>query len=151
MMPVRALDYLNLVPMEAEPVKSPPHGNRWIRVWANAKAEEAYRNGNPLPDGSLVVMSSVEDRWGRPGFDPGPLYALEMKPGGKPSLTFYWARVPEEHRNETLGQERAYWRGDDPHLKDCLACHGNGMAPAKDRSRWGIPKPKAKPGGNEGQ
>lgn len=142
--PLRALDYASLTPVHMEPVKSIPHGNRWIRVWANTLAEEAYRNGSPLPEGSLVVMNSMEDRWGRPGYDQGPLYALEVKPGGKPSLTFYWARVPEARRNETQGLDRAYWRGDDPNLKGCMACHAEGMAPLKDRSRWGIPKPRPK-------
>lgn len=142
--PLRALDYQSLVPMHAEPVKSVPHGNRWIRVWVSAGAEDAYREGKPLPSGSLAVMSTVEDRWGRPGFEQGPLYALEVKPDGKTSLTFYWPRVPEARRNETQGQDRAYWRGDDERLQSCLACHAGGTAPAKDRSRWLIPKVKLK-------
>lgn len=143
--PLRALDYGSLVPMHLEPVKSIPHGNRWIRVWASPEGESAYREGAPLPVGSLVVMSTMEDRWGRPGHDQGPLYAMEMKPGGKPSFTFYWARVPEARRNETRGSDRVYWRGDNDNLKDCLACHANGIAPLKDRSKWVIPKPKPKP------
>jgi hypothetical protein len=147
--PLRALDYLSLVPMHSEPVKSIPHGNRWIRAWANAKAEQAYREGSTLPEGSLVVMSSVEDRWGKPGFDQGPLYALEMKPGGKPSLTFYWAHVPEARRNETQGQERVYWRGDDKNLDTCLGCHAQGSAPAKDRSRWMASRLRPRSGSSE--
>jgi len=149
--PLRALDYASLIPMHAEPVKSAPHGNRWVRVWTNAKAAEAYREGKPLPEGSLVVMSSVEDRWGRPGFDPGPLYALELKEEGKPSLAFYWARVPEARRNETRGLDRAYWRGADPNLRACMECHGAGIAPLKDRSKWVIPKPKPKAEGQDGK
>jgi hypothetical protein len=142
--PLRALDYQSLVPMHAEPVKSVPHGNRWIRVWVSPGAEETYREGTTLPASSLVVMSTLEDRWGRPGFEQGPLYVLETKPGGISSLTFYWPRVPEARRNETQGQERAYWRGADEGLKSCLECHAGGMAPAKDRSRWVIPRPKPK-------
>lgn len=149
--PLRALDYASLVPMHAEPVKSAPHGNRWVRVWANAKAAEAYREGRALPEGSLVVMSTVEDRWGRPGFDPGPLYAVETRGDGQSSLTFYWARVPEARRNETRGLDRAYWRGTDPNLKACLECHAAGPAPLKDRSAFGIPKPKPKAEGEIGK
>jgi hypothetical protein len=89
-------------------------------------------------------MSTLEDRWGRPGHDPGPLYALEVLPGGKPSLTFYWPRVPEARRNETRGLERVYWRRDDENLKSCLACHAGGIAPVKDRSRWVTPRVKPK-------
>lgn len=145
--PLRALDYPSLIPMHTEPVKSAPHGNRWVRVWVNAKAAEAYRDGRALPEGSLVVMSTLEDRWGRPGFDPGPLYAVEMKGDGKPSLTFYWARVPEARRNETRGMDRAYWRGADANLRSCQECHAAGAAPLKDRSKFGIPKLKPKPEG----
>jgi len=142
--PIRALDYGRLVPMHPAPVKSVPHGNRWIRVWVSPSAESAYREGGQLPEGSMVVMSTVEDRWGRPGYDQGPLYAMDVKPGGKPSFIFYWPRVPEARRSETMGAERAYWRGDDGNLKGCYACHGEGIAPLKDRSKWAIRRPKPK-------
>jgi uncharacterized membrane protein len=137
--PLRALDYLSLVPMHSEPVRNPLHGNRWIRVWASPGTEEAYRAGNKLPEGSLLVMSSAEDRWGRPGFDPGPLYALEMK-DGKPRFSYYWPQVPVSKRGETGGAERVYWRGEDPSLAKCLNCHSNGLALKRDRSSWTVPK-----------
>ncbi len=140
--PVRALDYLSLVPMHSEPVRNALHGNRWIRVWASPGAEEAYRNGQKLPEGAFLVMNSLEDHWGRPGLEAGPLYALEMK-GGKAHFTFYWPHVPEAKRGETAGAERAYWHGDDPNLASCLKCHLDGLAPKKDRSTWTVPrKPK---------
>lgn len=133
--PVRALDYASLEAIHPDPVKSPAHGGRWIRAWASPEAASAYRTGQPLPQGALVVLSSVEDRWGRPGPDGGPLYALEMKPSG-PSLTFYWARIPMERRREFGGESRAYWRGDDARLASCRSCHGAGMADPAQRSRW---------------
>ncbi|MBI4912760.1 MAG: hypothetical protein HY823_08475 [Acidobacteria bacterium] len=142
--PLRALDYLRLEPMHLEPVKSPPHGNRWIRVWVTPAAAEAYAAGKALPPGSLAVMSSTEDRWGRPGFDAGPLYVMETRGDGKPSFTLYWARVPEAKRGETGGAERVYWRGADPALGSCQACHASGIAPVRDRSQWRVPRrPKA--------
>ncbi len=146
--PLRALDYGSLIPMHLEPVKSVAHGNRWIRVWVNPAGESAYREGKTLPEGSLVVMNTLEDHWGRPGHDQGPLYAMEVKPGGKPSFTFYWARVPEARRNETRGAGRVYWRGDDENLKSCGTCHANGIAPLHDRSTWAIPKTKPKSDNN---
>ncbi|HEX9011330.1 MAG TPA: hypothetical protein VF804_13260 [Holophagaceae bacterium] len=148
--PVRALDYASLVPMQPEPLKSPVHGGRWIRVWVSESAVAAYRAGGPLPPGALVVMSTVEDRWGRPGPDPGPLYALEMK-DGQPRLTFYWARVPADRQAETGGAARAYWRSPDPHLASCIACHAGGLADPARRSRWRIPrKPVETPEGPAG-
>lgn len=141
--PLRALDFLSLIPMHAEPVRNPLHGNRWIRVWVTPGAEEAYAAGQKLPEGALLVMSSVEDRWGRPGIEAGPLYAMEMK-DGKPRFTYYWARVPLAKRGETGGEERAYWRGEDPKLSACVSCHLDGLALKRDRSSWTVPKkPKA--------
>lgn len=140
--PLRALDYGSLEAIHAEPVKSPAHGGRWIRAWASPGAAAAYRAGQPLPPGAMVVLSTLEDRWGRPGTEPGPLYALEMTEGSA-ALTFYWPQVPFGRRGETAGEVRAYWRGRDPQLEACRVCHGGGMADPAQRSRWRVPRKAA--------
>ncbi len=140
--PFRALDYASLIPVTPMPLRSLVHGGRWIRIWASPEAVDAYRAGTALPEGALVVMSSVEDRWGRPAPDPGPLYALEIK-GGQPRLTFYWPQVPLDRREETGGEDRAYWRTPDPHLASCLACHAAGMADPAKRGPWRAPRKAA--------
>jgi hypothetical protein len=132
--PMRALDYASLEPVNPDPVRSLAHGSRWIRAWASPEAAAAYRAGQTLPQGALVVLSSAEDRWGRPGPDPGPLYALEMKASG-PVLTFYWPRIPMNYRREFGGDSRVYWRGNDVHLDACRSCHATGMANPAKRSR----------------
>lgn len=137
--PLRALDFAGLEAIHGDPVKSSAHGGRWVRAWANAVGASAYRAGQPLPVGSFVVLSSLEDRWGRPSTEPGPLYALEVKASG-PSLTFYWPRVPVERRRETGGEAHAYWRGADAQLESCRTCHGGGMADPTLRSRWRVPR-----------
>lgn len=134
-LPIRALDYASLEAIHPEPVKSPAHGGRWIRAWVSPEAAPAYRAGQSLPQGALVVLSSTEDRWGRPGVDAGPILALEMKASG-PSLTFYWARVPMERRTDFGGESRVYWRGQDVHLEACRTCHAEGIADPAQRSRW---------------
>ena len=134
-LPVRALDYAALEAIHPDSVKSLAHGGRWIRAWASPEAAAAYRAGQPLPQGALVVLNSVEDRWGRPGPEGGPLYALELKAKG-PSLTFYWGRIPMDQRPAFGGDSRAYWRGDDAHLEACRTCHAEGMADPAQRSRW---------------
>jgi len=134
-LPIRALDYASLEAIHPEPVKSLAHGGRWIRVWVSPEAAPAYRAGQPLPPGALVVLSSTEDRWGRPGVEAGPIHALEMKASG-PTLTFYWARVPMDRRPEFGGESRVYWRGQDVHLEACRTCHAEGMANPSQRSRW---------------
>ena len=149
--PLRALDYESLEPIQTEPVRSTTHGNRWIRVWVTASGSDAYREGKPLPAGAYAVMTSLEDRWGRPSFESGPLYMLETLADGKPSLTYYWPRVPEAKRGETGGQASVYWRGKNPSLETCMGCHFKGQAPKDERSTWRMPrrvKPEAEATGN---
>lgn len=138
--PLRALDYGSLEPIQPEPVRSTAHGNRWIRVWVTASGSDAYREGKPLPPGAYAVMTSLEDRWGRPSFESGPLYMLETLADGKQSLTYYWPRVPEAKRGETGGQASAYWRGKDANLETCMGCHIKGQAPMNERSTWRTPR-----------
>ena len=133
--PLRALDYAALQPVHPDPVKSLAHGGRWIRAWVSPEAAEVYRVGGTLPPGTLVVLSSQEDRWGRPGPEVGPLYALEIQAAG-PSLTFYWPRVPAERSREVGGAARVYWRGGDAQLEACRTCHAAGLADPAKRSRW---------------
>lgn len=131
----RALDFAALEPLHPDPVKSVAHGGRWVRSWVNAEAAGAYRVGAPLPMGAFVVMSSMEDRWGRPGPEVGPLYILELKASG-PALSFYWARIPEARRKDFEGEARAWWPSGHPRLETCLSCHaGGGMADPARRSR----------------
>ena len=137
--PWRLLDFTAMEAIHPDPVKSLAHGRRWIRAWVSPEAAATYRAGRALPVGALVVLSSVEERWGRPGPDIGPLYGLEMKPTG-PSLTFYWPRIPQAASAEFGGESRVYWRGDDPHLEACRACHAGGLADAAQRSRWRAKK-----------
>jgi len=133
--PLRALDHAAMEPLHPDPLKSPAHGGRWIRTWASPEGAAAYRAGQPLPLGAMVVLSSVEDRWGRPGPEVGPLWAMEMKADG-PSFTFYWARVPMERRPEFGGESRAYWRGSEARLEACRTCHAAGLVEPAQRSRW---------------
>ncbi|MBL0211248.1 MAG: hypothetical protein IPQ13_10120 [Holophagaceae bacterium] len=144
--PLRALDYGSLEPMHPEPVRSTTHGNRWIRVWVTPSGSDAYRAGKPLPPGAFAVMTSLEDRWGRPSFESGPLYMLETLADGKPSLAYYWPRVPEAKRGETGGEASAYWRGKNPNLETCMGCHYKGQAPLDERSTWRTPR-RVKPEG----
>lgn len=133
--PVRALDYAALRPMREVPVKALDHGGRWVRTWATPEAEAAFKGGTPLPKGAFVVLSSHEDRWGRPGPEPGPLWAYSLGEDGRPTFQFYWASVPENRRTETEGQARVYWRKEAPQLRSCLDCHWNGASDPERRAR----------------
>jgi hypothetical protein len=144
---MRILDYASLVPMHAEPVRSPAHKNRWVRVWVSPDAAEAYTKGEELPNRALVVMSSVEDRWGRATHEIGPLYILEGLTDGKARLGMYWSNVPESKRAETGGIDRVNWVAPSEHLVSCLECHAEGLAPYRQRSRrpTAAPAPRRPP------
>lgn len=141
---VELLDYQRLEPLHAEPVRgnaqAGPHAGRWLRAWGTPEAAGAYRAGLPLPAGSRLVLASVEDRWGRPSQDQGPLAAVETGADGSPVFTYYWPRVPEARRAETDSQARVFWTGQDPHLAACRTCHGEGLSSPALRSRWTGPK-----------
>ncbi|MCL1894342.1 MAG: hypothetical protein FWG02_08935 [Holophagaceae bacterium] len=138
----KILNYSSLVPMHpAEPVKSPAHSNRWIRVWVSPNASEAYKSGNSLPEDTLVVMSSLEDLWGRPTYEIGPLYTLEVLAGGVKRVGMYWYNVPESKQEAVGGAKRIYWTEPHPNLASCSECHADGMAPPRDRSRIRIRRP----------
>jgi hypothetical protein len=138
---MRILDYPSLVPMHATPVRSPAHKNRWIRVWVSANAAEAYSQGDPLPEGALVVMNTVEDRWGRVTYDVGPLYYLEVLPGGENRLGMHWSYVPEAKRDEVGGLKSVSWTTPNENLASCLECHAEGIASPRSRSRVRVNPP----------
>jgi len=137
---LKILDYASLVPIHSEPVRSPAHKNRWIRVWVSQNAVEAYTQGHQLPDESLIVMNTVEDRWGRPSHEIGPLYSLEALPGGKSALGMYWSYVPESKRSEVNGVTSVIWAEPNPNLASCAECHTEGMSQPRSRSRVTTPR-----------
>ncbi|MBI4912228.1 MAG: hypothetical protein HY823_05785 [Acidobacteria bacterium] len=132
-LPIRALDYGSLEPVEPGPIRSAAHGNRWRRTWVTASGIDAYKSGKPLPAGAYVVLSTFEDEKGRPGHELGPLYMKETRSDGSTAFAFYWPRVPEGRRTEVGGEETVYWRSPDPKLVVCTGCHeknGAGQGPA---------------------
>jgi hypothetical protein len=122
-LPIRALDYASLEPMEAAPVRSKAHGDRWRRVWVTASGADAYKAGKPLPPGAYAVLTTFEDNKGKPSFEPGPIYMKEMKADGSTAFAFYWPKVPEALQKDFGGQDAVYWRSPDPKLATCLGCH----------------------------
>jgi uncharacterized membrane protein len=134
-LPIRALDYASLEPVQEAPFRSKAHGDHWARVWVPASfGADAYKAGKPLPTGAYVVLSTVLDAKGKPGFEPGPLLMRETNANGSTGFAYYWGRVPEGNRTETGGDDMPYWRSGDPKTKDklaaCARCHTD-AGPAK--------------------
>jgi hypothetical protein len=124
--PIRALDYASLEPVEAAPIRSQAHGDRWRRIWVTASGIDAYKAGKPLPPGAYAVLTTFEDEKGKPSHEPGPLYMKETKSDGTTGFAFYWPRVPDALRSQVGGADSVYWRSPDPKLGTCLGCHERG-------------------------
>lgn len=122
-LPLRALDYLALEPLQPAPVRSPAHGGRWVRTWLPAQSMANRKAGKPLAPGAYAVLTTTEDQKGALGFDPGPLYFREILAGGSQAFALYWPKVPGKHLGETGGEDYVYWRSPDPRLAACAGCH----------------------------
>lgn len=133
-LPLRALDYARLEPMHAEPIRSAAHAGLWVRAWVSAGAEALWREGGRLPQGAYAVLSTQQDRWGRPGPEAGPLLFVEGT-AGSPRFALYWGRIPVGMRGAYGGAERVYWRGGEAGLAECLRCHGEGLSAPADRTQ----------------
>ncbi len=134
-LPIRALDFASLEPVQEVPFVTKAHGGHWGRVWVTASyGADKYKAGAPLPAGSYIVLSTLLDAKGKPGFEPGPLLMRETNANGSTGFAYYWGRVPEAFREQTGGDDMPYWRSGDPKtapkLAACAGCHKD-AGPAK--------------------
>jgi uncharacterized membrane protein len=117
----------NLVKMNSKPWNSRTHGRRWVNTYVSKEAVEAYKNSNPLPEGSLVVKDSFEDDQGKVSTVPGPLYVMVKgkvadSPGtGGWRYALSWDKPVPGNPEKIL--ESATWLPGDTHLNSCVKCH----------------------------
>ncbi|WP_306600900.1 DUF2231 domain-containing protein [Geothrix sp. 21YS21S-2] len=121
-LPLRALDYASLEPLQAAPFRSRAHGGREARSWVTASGSDALAAGRPLPVGAYAVLTT----WTL-GL-PGPLHMREAKADGTQAFALYWPRVPEGERAAFGGEDSVYWRSPHPALEACAGCHAAGKA-----------------------
>jgi len=119
----------NLVKMNSKPWNSRTHGHRWVNTYVSKEAVETYKNSNPLPEGSLVVKESFEDRNGKASDVPGPLYVMQKGKVSDSPETGGW-RYALSWENPVLGNvekisEPVTWLSGDPHLNSCVKCHNH--------------------------
>ena len=124
---------------------SPTHGKRFVEIYVNDVALEAYKTpGAALPVGSIIVKPSWENTDGAPGAD-GPLFVMEKMPAGfAPDsedwfYAFQWADPPEKWKAK-LGTN-VDWRSPTEKVEYCSDCHdvidrGLGMPPKERMADW---------------
>ncbi|HEY0190903.1 MAG TPA: cytochrome P460 family protein [Kofleriaceae bacterium] len=120
-------DYASYRKLTDKPFQSLDHGNRWVDVYVNARGADAYLSGAPMPVGSIVVKTSVQNDHGRPSAIEGPVFVMEKRARGydPPRDDWYyairWADPPPGERAKLGGP--FYWRGKSPHVAYCWECH----------------------------
>ncbi|MEZ4366219.1 MAG: hypothetical protein R2939_08005 [Kofleriaceae bacterium] len=115
--------------MSEAPFLSAAHGHRWVEVYVDPpSAAELYITGAPIPEGTIVVKTSVEDDDGQPGTFPGPVFVMQkLAEDADPErgdwfYAIHWAD-PTPRQREVLGGP-IYWRGTSPKVDYCFdACH----------------------------
>lgn len=126
-------DYATYTKLTDEPFLSLDHGNRWVDVYVNEVGRTAYDSSAAIPEGTIVVKTSMLDDNGRPGTRPGPIYVMQKRaPGYAPDERDWWFAIhwasPDDPKDGPI-----YWRGKSPRVDYCNACHGD-----YDRSLGGL-------------
>ena len=77
-----AKQYKSWKKVNAEPVLSATHGNRYVVTYLNKTAEPSGLNGKfPFPAGAVLAKESFEGQGGKPG-PKGPLFIMEKRKNG---------------------------------------------------------------------
>jgi uncharacterized membrane protein len=126
----QVVDYRRkFVKMNSRMWNSRTHGRRWVNTYVSREAVEAYKDSDPLPEGSVVVKESFQDGGGKPSTVEGPLYVMVKggAPAGTPGASNGWLYALRWDRPVPGNPERIQgpvtWLPGDPHLNSCVKCH----------------------------
>jgi hypothetical protein len=138
-------DWKSFTNVSPGPWISNTHGKRFVEIYVNDIALEAYKKADGvLPVGSIVVKPSWENENGSPGAD-GPLFIMEKMPAGFAPESedwfygFQWADPPEKWKAKLGGN--VDWRSPSEKVEYCADCHdgiarGLGMPPKERTKDW---------------
>jgi hypothetical protein len=138
-------DWKSFTNVSPGPWISKTHGKRFVEIYVNDVALEAYKSRETaLPVGSIVVKPSWENEDGKPGAD-GPLFVMEkMAAGFAPDsddwlYVFQWQNPPEKWAAK-IGTN-VDWRSPSEKIEYCSDCHdvldrGLGMPPKERMANW---------------
>ena len=129
-------DYASYTKLTDKPFLSLDHGNRWVDVYVNAIGLAAYDSSGPIPVGTIVVKTSMNDDHGAPGTVPGPIYVMEKRAAGyAPDEDDWWYAIHWANPGDDAAKfgGPVYWRGKSKRVDYCAACHTD-----YDRSLGGL-------------
>jgi hypothetical protein len=120
---------------------SQTHGGRLVDTYVNDVGLAAFKAGEDMPVGSIVVKTSKDATDG----SEGPIFVMEKRAAGyNPDhgdwwFAIHWANPPEKWRKR-LGGGPIYWRTPSNKARYCQDCHddyvtGMGGVP-EDQQTW---------------
>ena len=119
----------NLVKMNARSWNSRTHGHRWVNTFVSKEAVSAYKNSDPLPEGTWVVKESFQDEGGKASQTPGPLYVMHKGKVADSPETGGWQYALRWDKPVTGNPENIQgpvtWLPGDPNLASCVRCHNH--------------------------
>jgi hypothetical protein len=134
-------DHASWTKLSTQPFLSKTHGGRFVEVYANDVALEAFKTDDAaFPVGSIVVKTSWETKDGKQTQTAGPIFVMEKRPAGfDPDnedwwFGLHWESVPPEWQKRMGGETQVYWRSPSAKAKYCGDCHQN-----YDRGIGGVP------------
>src|SRR5688572_1774844 len=117
-------DYATYHKLTDKPFLSLDHGNRWVDVYINEVGFAAYDSSAPIPEGTIVVKTSVLDDGGAPGSIAGPIFVMQKRARGyAPDDDDWWYAIHWASPDDPKLGGPIYWRGKSPRAKYCADCH----------------------------
>ncbi len=120
-------DYKTWKKVSKQPFYSKPHGKRFVEIYVNDIAYEAYTTEKVLPVGSVLVKPSWEGKDGKPTTNAGPLFVMVKKEKGfSKEHNDWWYAIRWENPPAPFNKNgNIYWRSPSKKVDYCWSCHEN--------------------------
>lgn len=118
-------DWKSYTKLNKASYKSKTHGGRMVDTYVNQVGLEAFRNGDDMPVGSIVVKTSRDADDG----SEGPVFVMEKRaPGFNKEHGDWWYAIHWENPAAAWATKLGgpiYWRTPSKKADYCSNCHDN--------------------------
>jgi hypothetical protein len=118
-------DWQSYTKLNKASFKSETHGNRMVDTYVNPVGLEAFKKGEAMPVGSIIVKTSKDSTDG----SEGPTFVMEKRAAGFNKehgdwwFAIHWANPPDKWKKKLGGP--IYWRTPSKKAMYCADCHDN--------------------------
>lgn len=116
-------DWQSYTKLNKAPFQSDTHGKRMVDTYVNDVGLAAFKAGEDMPVGSIVVKTSKDSTDG----SEGPLFVMEKRAAGFNKehgdwwFAIHWADPPPKWKQRLGGP--IYWRTPSKKADYCAGCH----------------------------